>query len=51
MKNASNVTGFARLYALVFFFFFSSAPKTAQNCHELTVKPVFMRRLLKSYIL
>lgn len=33
------------------FFFSSSTSKTAQNCHELTVKPVFMQCLLDNYIL
>lgn len=38
---------FCTLACFLLFFFFSSAPKTTQNCHELTVKPVFLRCLFK----
>lgn len=53
MKNASNVTGFARfvhlpVFSCFFFFFLSPAlQKQTQNCHELTAKPVFVQCLFK----
>lgn len=48
MKNASSVTGFARLYTFGVLFFLSSVPETAQMCHESTVKAVFLLCLVKT---